>query len=114
MKHHDAKCYLVNTGWSGGKYGVGSRMKLAWSRAIIDAIHNGELANATYENFDTFNLSVPTSVTGVPTQVLNPVNSWEDKVEFKSTVTNLANLFVSNFHNYEDAAGPITSAGPSL
>jgi hypothetical protein len=66
MLHHKADAYLVNTGWSGGAYGTGKRISLKHTRAIIDAIHSGELSKATYENYDKFNFAIPTSCTGVP------------------------------------------------
>jgi len=114
MKHHSTNCYLVNTGWSGGKYGVGKRLKLAWSRAIIDAIHNGELQKAEYEKFDVFGLNIPKRCTGVPDEVLNPRNAWADVKEFDSSLKSLASLFVENFSKYQDKAdSEVIAAGPA-
>lgn len=115
VKKHNVNCWLVNTGWSGGGYGVGSRMKLSWTRAIIDAIHSGELANAEYEQFGVFNLSIPKSVTNVPSEILNPVNTWKDKAAYKATLEKLAQKFVANFSSYADGCTPETvAAGPKL
>lgn len=115
VRKHQANCWLVNTGWSGGGYGVGARMKLSWTRAIIDAIHNGELADAEHEHFAVFNLSIPKSVTNVPSEILNPVNTWKNKDAYKSTLEKLAYKFISNFSAYADGCPPETiAAGPKL
>lgn len=115
MKHHKVNCWLVNTGWSGGKYGVGKRIRLSYSRAIIDAIHSGELANAEFKVMPVFNLPIPTKCTGVPDEVLNPINTWEDKQAFNQTVDKLANLFISNMTKYADKASEeVIKAGPIL
>ena len=115
VKTHKVDCWLVNTGWSGGGDGVGARMKLAWTRAIIDAIHNGELAKCEYENFGVFNVSIPKAVTGVPAEILNPVNSWKDKAAYKATLEKLAQKFINNFAAYADGCTPGTiAAGPKL
>ena len=66
MKEHGTKCWLINTGWSGGKYGIGKRMSLKNTRSIIDAIHSGELVNGEFDNFEVFNLQIPKRATGVP------------------------------------------------
>eukprot|EP01137_Pigoraptor_chileana_P000324 Opistho-2@36321 len=113
MKKHGVHCWLINTGWSGGKYGVGSRIKLAYSRAIIDAIHNGELAKASFVNYDVFNIEIPTACPGVPSEILNPANTWENKTEFKATQDKLATLFNDNFAKYSERATPeVIAAGP--
>ena len=81
--------------------------RLKYSRAILDAIHSGELAKAEFELFETFNLQVPTSVTGVPSEILNPQKSWRlGEADFNKEVTKLAKLFLENFKKYEDAATP--------
>lgn len=76
MREHSAHAWLVNTGWAKGKYGVGSRMPLKHTRAIIDAIHSGELEQAEYQKFDVFDLNVPKSCSNVPGDILMPRNSW--------------------------------------
>merc|ERR1719329_1791190 len=104
MQKHKADCWLVNTGWTGGAYGKGKRMSLKHTRAIIDAIHNGELANAETEVFGTFGLHIPKKVTGVPSEILNPRTAWEDKDAFDAGLQKLAGMFKESFKKYEDRA----------
>ncbi|BBN18380.1 phosphoenolpyruvate carboxykinase (ATP) [Marchantia polymorpha subsp. ruderalis] len=102
MQKHGATAWLVNTGWSGGSYGVGSRMKLAYTRRIIDAIHDGSLLEAEYTETPIFSLHVPTAVDGVPSEILMPENSWKDKQAYTDTLKKLAGLFQKNFCNFAD------------
>ncbi|SPQ98687.1 unnamed protein product (mitochondrion) [Plasmodiophora brassicae] len=107
--------WLVNTGWVGGKYGVGKRCPLKYSRLIVDAIHSGELAKAEYEKFPVFNLDIPKAVNGVPAELLDPKKAWTDKAAFTGAVESLAKLFDKNFQKYKDQSTPeIASAGPKL
>jgi len=115
MAKHKVNCWLVNTGWAGGKYGTGSRCPLKYTRLIIDAIHSGELAKAEYENFATFNLSIPTSLEGVPTELLNPRKAWKNKEGFEREVRKLAGMFQKAFALYEkDVEEKVRLAGPQL
>jgi phosphoenolpyruvate carboxykinase (ATP) len=116
MSQHKADAWLVNTGWNGGQYGVGKRISLKYSRAILDAIHSGELANAEYETYPVFGLQIPTSCTGVPAEVLHPRKSWAGSDdEYSSVVTKLATLFQENFELYaEKASAETRAAGPTL
>jgi phosphoenolpyruvate carboxykinase (ATP) len=116
MEHHKANAWLINTGWNGGAYGVGKRISLKYSRAIIDAIHSGELADAEYENYAIFNLQIPVKVTGVPSEVLHPAKSWGGtSEEYVNTTKKLAKLFNENFDQYADqATEAIKKAGPEL
>lgn len=75
MKKHGATGWLVNTGWSGGQYGSGSRIKLSYTRKIIDAIHSGELLNADYRKTKVFGLEIPAAIEGVPSDILDPINT---------------------------------------
>lgn len=102
---HKPNVYLVNTGWINGKYGTGQRIPMKYSRAIIDAINNGELEKAEMVDFPVFNVKIPKTVTGVPTEVLNPYNSWKDKAGYKSSIEELAGKFNKNFEKY---AGMVT------
>ena len=87
---------------------------LKYTRAILDAIHSGELANAKYEVYETFNLHVPTSCPGVSDELLNPAKSWHGATDFKAEVTKLGGLFAENFKKYEDQATPeVIKAGKS-
>ena len=79
---------------------------LKYTRAILDAIHSGELAQAEYETYDTFNLHVPKTCTGVPEEMLNPKKSWSGSADFREEVTKLGSLFVENFKKYADEATP--------
>ncbi|KAK9808189.1 hypothetical protein WJX73_006738 [Symbiochloris irregularis] len=91
--------------WHPMKYGVGKRIKLRNTRAIIDAIHSGELAAAQTETTPIFNLEVPTSVTNVPSEVLKPINAWKDKSSFNDTLEHLADLYTANFEKYASGGG---------
>ena len=111
----DIKVWLVNTGWSGGAFGVGSRMKLSYTRAMITAALNGEFDNVKFEELPIFRLQMPTSCSGVPAEILNPRNTWADKSAFDQTALDLATKFVKNFGQYaEGASAEILSAAPSI
>jgi phosphoenolpyruvate carboxykinase (ATP) len=113
MEKHKANAWLVNTGWSGGAYGVGSRMKLKLTRAIINAIHSGELARAETAQDPIFGFAVPTSCPEVPSEILIPRNIWADKASYDATAAKLAGLFKSNFEKYaEGASAAVKGAGP--
>jgi len=94
-------CWLVNTGWSGGSYGVGSRMKIAYSRALVNSALNGTLNAGVFEKDAFFGLDIPTSCAGVPGEVLNPRNTWADKKKYDETAISLVRMFKENFKNYE-------------
>lgn len=107
--------WLVNTGWTGGSYGVGSRMKLAYTRAMITAALTGELDHVTFETLPTFNLSMPTSCPGVPSEILNPRDTWSDKAAYDVTARNLAEKFVKNFEKFaSETAADILAAAPQV
>lgn len=101
MQKHGARVWLVNTGWSGGAYGTGKRMKLALTRAIIDGIHSGALADAPTSPDPIFGFGTVTACPGVPNEVLQPRETWSDKSAFESTARKLAGLFRENFQKYE-------------
>lgn len=89
--------------------------RLKYTRAILDAIHSGELAKAEYETYDTFNLHIPTSCADVPNELLNPKKSWNGKASFKEELTKLGALFVENFKEYADEAdAEVIKAGESM
>lgn len=113
LKKHGANVWLVNTGWSGGRYGVGKRMKLAYTRAIVDAIHAGTLAAAPTERDPVFGLNAVTACPNVPADILRPRDTWADKAEYDATAKKLAGLFRANFEKYVDGAGAaVAAAGP--
>jgi phosphoenolpyruvate carboxykinase (ATP) len=113
IARHNVNVWLVNTGWTGGPYGKGSRMKIAHTRAMIRAALSGQLDNVTYETDALFNLSVPTSCPGVPPEVLKPRNTWKDQAAYDEQARKLANMFADNFKAFEaDAAPDVRAAGP--
>ncbi|NQT36235.1 MAG: phosphoenolpyruvate carboxykinase (ATP) [Planctomycetes bacterium] len=113
MKRHGSRAWLVNTGWSGGPYGVGERLSLPYTRCIIDAIHSGELADAPSVEDPLFGLRIPTKCTGVPDEILISKNTWADKAAYQKTANKLATLFRENFQRYSgDASDEIRGAGP--
>ncbi|HEU4714054.1 MAG TPA: phosphoenolpyruvate carboxykinase [Pyrinomonadaceae bacterium] len=101
MAKHDAACWLVNTGWSGGPYGVGHRMKIAYTRAMIRAILNGKLAQVETVADPLFGVNVPVSCPDVPNEVLQPRNTWSDKDAYDRQAKDLARRFNENFKKYE-------------
>jgi phosphoenolpyruvate carboxykinase (ATP) len=113
MKKHQTNAWLVNTGWSGGSYGVGARLKLAITRKIIDAIHTGNLANAATTSDPVFGVGIPKECPGVPAEILTPRQTWQDKGAYDQTAKKLAGLFRDNFKKYEaNASQAIRDAGP--
>jgi phosphoenolpyruvate carboxykinase (ATP) len=115
MSRHGTSAWLVNTGWTGGPYGVGSRIKLKYTRAIIDAIHKGLLDDVAYITDPNFGLAVPTICTFVPDELLIPRNTWSDGEAYDKQAQKLANLFTKNFEKYKEGSSQaIINAGPSL
>ncbi len=116
VNQHGAKAYLVNTGWIGGAYGVGKRIDLPSTRAIIDAILNGDLEKAEFDILPIFNLRVPKSVPGVDSKLLNPQNAWAKAADWEKQARDLAAKFIENFKNFTDneAGKKLVSAGPQL
>ncbi len=107
--------WLVNTGWSGGAYGTGSRMKLKFTRAMITAAMNGNLDNVAFEPHPVFGILMPTSCPDVPAEILVPRNTWSDKEAYDKKANELAGLFVKNFAKYADQANAeILSAAPKV
>jgi len=113
IKRHNANVWLVNTGWSGGPYGTGSRFKLAYTRAMITAMLNGSLAKAKFTPDPVFGLAIPDAIPGgsVPADVLNPRNTWKDKAAYDSKAKDLAKRFRENDAKFEIDA-PVRAAGP--
>jgi len=113
MKQHGTRVWLVNTGWSGGAYGTGKRIKLAHTRAIVDAIHAGVLAKAETQSDPVFGLNVVTQCPGVPSEILVPRNAWSEKASYEAAAKKFAGLFTQNFAKYEAAvSAEVRSAGP--
>jgi phosphoenolpyruvate carboxykinase (ATP) len=115
IARHDVRVWLVNTGWTGGPYGVGSRMKIGHTRAMIRAALSGALSDVAYQSDPIFNLDVPVSVPGVPTDVLKPRSTWRDHSAYDAQAKKLAQMFIDNFKAYEDAVEPeVRTAGPRV
>lgn len=116
MDEHQAEAYLVNTGWTGGKYGIGERMSLKATRKIIDAILDGSLDNATYQTMPIFNIDIPSEVEGVESEILNPRHAWSDKEAYDVTLRQLGEMFVANFKNFADTpeSKALEAAGPQV
>jgi phosphoenolpyruvate carboxykinase (ATP) len=113
---HNVNVYLVNTGWTGGAYGTGSRMSIKNTRACINGILDGKINNSDFETLPLFDLAIPTTLEGVDTEVLNPRNTWDDKAAYDETAMKLATMYVDNFKKYltEDSDFDFTSAGPQI
>jgi len=114
MKQHNARVWLVNTGWGGGAHGTGKRISLKHTRAIIDAIHSGALAKAKTQRDATFGFDVIAECPNVPPEILVPRNAWADKAAYDATAKKLAGLFKDNFKTYEaGASADVKAAGPA-
>ncbi len=113
LARHKAPVWLVNTGWSGGPYGVGARTKIAYTRAMVHAALNGSLANVRTETDPIFGLHMPVECPGVPAGVFNPRNTWSDPSAYDQMARELGALFVKNFEQYADQAAPeVRAAAP--
>jgi len=114
-QHSDVNVWLINTGWSGGAYGTGSRMKLSYTRSMITAAINGELKNVEFEAHPVFGVWMPKTCPNVPSEILIPRNTWADKEAYDKKANELANLFIKNFDKYADHANDeIKSAAPKV
>ena len=115
MKENDVKIWLINTGWSGGSYGVGSRMKLSYTRAMITAALEGKLDNVQYEAHPIFGILMPATCPNTPEEILNPKNTWADKAAYDATAKKLAQQFIDNFKKYESGVTEeILAAAPKI
>jgi phosphoenolpyruvate carboxykinase (ATP) len=115
LAQNQAQVWLVNTGWIGGAYGVGKRISLKYTRAIIDAIHQGQLISASSKIDSTFGYAVINACPHVPSEILDPRTSWPDPALYDQAAKKLANLFIENFKKYSSGASPeILAAGPKI
>jgi phosphoenolpyruvate carboxykinase (ATP) len=114
IERHHARVWLLNTGWTGGPYGVGSRMKIAYTRAMIRAVLSGALDTVGYEKDPVFNLDIPVSCPGVPPEVLRPRSTWADGAAYDAQANKLARMFVENFKTFEQGvSAEVLAAGPN-
>ena len=111
LREHNAQCWLVNTGWQGGPYGVGKRMDIPYTRAMVDAAVEGTLAKVEFEIEPTFGFSIPKACPGVPSTLLNPRNAWPDKAAYDRAAEDLCGRFAKNFEQF-DAPEEVRAAGP--
>jgi len=115
IDRHSVTCWLVNTGWTGGPYGVGRRMKIGYTRAMVRAALSGALDGAAYERHQIFNLDMPTSCPEVPSEVLKPRNTWEDGAAYDAQANKLARMFADNFKAFESGVtDAVKAAGPKM
>lgn len=115
LRHHAVKVWLINTGWTGGAYGTGERIKLSYTRAMVAAALNGQLEKMAYKDHPIFGYSLPEACPGVPTVILDPRNTWADKAAYDQQAMHLATQFVHNFEKYAAQASPeILSAAPRI
>jgi phosphoenolpyruvate carboxykinase (ATP) len=113
IARHGVHVWLINTGWTGGPYGAGSRMKIAYTRAMIHAALSGALDTATFHTDPVFNLAVPTAVPGVPAELLTPRQTWRSAADYDLQAQKLARMFVENFKTFASSVGAeVTAAGP--
>jgi phosphoenolpyruvate carboxykinase (ATP) len=111
---YNSKVYLINTGWSGGPYGIGKRIDLAYTRSMVSAALKGDLNNVEYIKDPVFNLSIPKSCPNVPYEILNPINTWEDKEAYNVQAKNLARKFFENIKSCNIIPEEIKNAGPNV
>ncbi len=111
---HKTVVYLINTGWSGGPYGVGERIKIQYSRAMVTAALTGALDIVKYTHNDLFNLDIPTECPNVPSEILDPKNTWIDKDSYDLSARKLAQMFIDNFEKFKNVSQDIKNAGPKI
>ena len=114
ISKHNTVVYLINTGWSGGPYGVGERIKIEYSRAMVTAAITGSLDIVKFSHNEIFNLDVPTECPGVPSEILDPRSTWVDKDTYDLSAKKLSQMFVDNFRRFEDISDEIRLAGPRI
>ena len=115
LKENNVNVWMINTGWSGGPYGIGSRMKLSYTRAMITAALNGGLDDVEYEAHPVFGMMIPKRCPNVPVNILHPRYTWTDRIAYDKMANNLAQQFIKNFEKY--AAGvsdEIIAAAPKI
>ena len=113
LREHGVRCYLINTGWSGGPYGVGERIDIAATREMVSAVIENKLDGAQTRKDPFFGLDVPLEVPGVPNRILDPRETWDDKDAYDEQAKKLADLFRENFSKFEeDVSEEVRNAGP--
>lgn len=114
QQHPETHVYLINTGWSGGPYGIGHRIPIKFTRAMVSAALNGDLDHVTYHQHPVFKLWIPDAVPGVPQAILDPRNTWDNPTEYDAKAHELARQFAMNFRQFTNAPAEIVNAGPTV
>jgi phosphoenolpyruvate carboxykinase (ATP) len=115
MKKTGAACWLVNTGWTGGPYGIGSRIKINFTRAMVASILDNQLDNVDFVSDPIFNFAIPVSCPGIPEKVLDPILTWQDRASYQIQAEKLAQMFIKNFEKYNSNVAPeVATAGPKV
>ena len=114
LRRYKAECWLVNTGWVGGPYGVGSRMELSHTRAMLTAALNGDLDSVDFEPHPVFGIAVPRTCPGVPTEKLSARSLWKDRVSYDEAAIDLARRFQENFEQFRNTVPEIGESGPRV
>lgn len=114
ITQHNVQVFLVNTGWSGGPYGIGKRMNLPYTRAMIQSALQGELDSVETAVDPIFGLNIPVQCPGVPDEVLQPKQTWEDPEAYEKKAKELASKFKQNFSKFENTLEEIKNAGPTI
>jgi phosphoenolpyruvate carboxykinase (ATP) len=115
IAEHGVDCWLVNTGWTGGAYPAGQRIKIAYSRALVRAATSGALTDVSFTPDPVFGFDVPQQCPGVPDELLQPRGTWDDPSSYDAKADELAKLFASNFSEYADhASSQVRAAGPRV
>ena len=114
QQHPDTGVYLVNTGWSGGPYGVGHRVAIKHTRAMVSAALNGDLEDISYTPHPIFKVLVPDAVPGVPSEILDPRLAWEDPTAYDQQAMELARRFVENFEQFNHVRPEVRAASPNV
>ena len=110
---HDVDCWLVNTGWTGGPFGVGRRLPIQWTRTLLDGALGGALSRGPFRTDRHFGFEVPLSVAGLPAEALDPSETWADKAAFERQAERLVQMFAANFAKFETMVDPaVAGAGP--
>lgn len=112
IEKYNVNVYLLNTGWVGGPYGIGNRIKLSYTRTLVSAALNGDLENVEFEQHPVFKVFMPKSCPGIDAEILNPMNLWFDKDAYMKQAKMLGQKFIDNFARFESAPNFVVQAGP--
>lgn len=112
IEKYNVNVYLLNTGWVGGPYGIGNRIKLSYTRTLVTAALNGDLENVEFEQHPVFKVFMPKSCPGIDAEILNPMNLWFDKDAYMKQAKMLGQKFIDNFARFESAPNFVVQAGP--